>query len=646
MTDIGSPIAAVTMQVAEALFRDGRMSQARAYYERAAEQGERSALVYVRLALIANEERRVEDALNFACQAVEAEPEDPDHRYLLGRLHKAQGAFARAEAAYREALRLRPSYVDAWVSLGILLRLLQRPAEAEECHREALRLAPRNLVARLNLGNALLAQGRVREAAECFQEAVELDPKSAPAHRHLANAFLEQGHLGAAIPHFATALDIDPRDYEAAMGLARAFQWNSAFEDASSAFRLAIEIKPNDRFARLGLANLHFLTHDSAKAIEECERLLREFPDWSGAQTCLANVLGHEGEITRSKELYERALAAEPADHAARANYALLLLRLREFERAWEYYESRWPGILTGLAYQRGFAQPRWSGELLRGKALLITAEQGLGDEILFASVIPEVLRAAAHCVIECDRRLAPLFLRSFSGATVVGVDRKQDRWPQELADQLEQLPPFDYWTPIGSLPRHFRRSVDDFPSRGGYLHADPERVAYWRNRLAALGPGRKIGLSWRGGSKRTRGTMRSLSLEQLAPLLATPGVDWISLQYGPSSEERATLRATTGLAVHHWEEAIDAYDETAALVASLDLVISVCTAVVNLCGALGQPVWVLTPLVPDFRYGCQGPDIVWYPGARAFRQRRLGDWAPVLTEVGAALEDFVAKKA
>jgi hypothetical protein len=206
------------------------------------------------------------------------------------------------------------------------------------------------------------------------------------------------------------------------------------------------------------------------------------------------------------------------------------------------------------------------------------------------------------------------------------------------LVPGLESLGTIDYHVSLASLPLHLRNREEDFPRHAGYLQPAADRVAHWRARLAALGPGRKIGLSWRGGTADTRRSMRTLSLEQLLPVLRTPETHFVSLQYGEARAELEALQAQSGMHVTHWQEAIDDYDETAALCCALDLTVSVCTAVIHLNGALGRPVWVMVPAVPEWRYGYHGNSMPWYPCVALYRQQAGDNWEPVVERVAQAL--------
>jgi hypothetical protein len=229
--------------------------------------------------------------------------------------------------------------------------------------------------------------------------------------------------------------------------------------------------------------------------------------------------------------------------------------------------------------------------------------------------------------VWECDHRLALLLQRSFPQVQVIGSRHELvPRWLKEVGE-------IDYQVSICGLPGVFRTRAEDFPQHGGYLKADAAKVARWRAELEQLGPGLKIGLSWRGGTASTRRRLRSIALRDLSAILGTPGCRFVSLQYGDCASEIEQARAE-GVALAHWQTAIDDYDETAALCTALDLTVSVCTAVIHLNGALGRPVWVMAPAVPEWRYGRSGDTMPWYPSVRLYRQRSEAPWDEVFSRV------------
>ena len=201
-----------------------------------------------------------------------------------------------------------------------------------------------------------------------------------------------------------------------------------------------------------------------------------------------------------------------------------------------------------------------------------------------------------------------------------------------------------DYRVRCSDLPRMLRNCETDFPRRDGYLLADPVRADAWRERLAALGPGLKVGISWRGGTPATGEARRSIALDALLPILSTPATHFVSLQYGNVSAELAQLKMRHSVIVHSWASSDAAMEEVTALIASLDLVITVCTTAAHLAGALGKPTWVLVPLVPEWRYLYQGSSIPWYRTLHLFRQKRLNDWEDVIATVEGELAQKVAR--
>jgi len=343
----------------------------------------------------------------------------------------------------------------------------------------------------------------------------------------------------------------------------------------------------------------------------------------------LLDLTGREAEAER---LLGAALQVAPDDTDIGYNLAVCQLRHARFAEGWKGFELR-RRKENFIGRYRKFPFAEWQGEPLDGKGILVYPEQGLGDEIMYSSCIPELVSRARHVVIECNPKLGALFGRSFPRCTVTPRLRTM---ANDWVNHLEPRP--DYQTPMGSLPVHFRLHDGDFPRHSGFLAADRQKVAAWKERLGSLGPGAKIGLSWQGGVGHTGRARRSLSLEQLLPLLRLPGLQFISLQYTPVGDEIRELAARHGIAIHHWQDAIDDYDETAALVCALDRVVTVCTALVHLTGGLGRPAIVMVPFGSDWRYGAEGERMPWYPSVRLVRQRAIGDWSWVLDSVGGLL--------
>ena len=495
-----------------------------------------------------------------------------------------EGARRRLE----KALRLGGNAPQWWLALGDVRRRLGDLDKAALCYRAALDADPALAEAYVKLGGVHRASGSLDEAIGVLRRAYAIAPRDGEALRELVNALVERDACDRALEVAAAAAASDPGWFEAWLSLALAHLKRHAPHDALAALDSASRL-------RADAAELH---------------------DLRGA------ALQELGRVEDALAQYERAVALRPDFLQARFHRGLARLLLGDFERGWDDYELR------RVDERRSLDIAEWDGRALAGRSLLVTREQGLGDEIMFASLLAEVLGMARRVFVECDPRLESLLRRSFPGATVF-ASLPEGALP--FAVQRERI---DLRVAAGSLPRFLRRGAGAFPPHQGYLRADPRRVDYWRGRLAGLGPGPKVGLSWTGGVRKTRRAVRSVPLERWGPILAARGVRFVSLQYTAGAAEEA---AAAG--VVHWPEAIDDLENMAALACTLDAVISVCTSLVHLCGALGRPAWVLAPYSPEWRYGLRGGGMVWYPGSvRLFRQPAYGDWDAPIAEVAAAL--------
>lgn len=480
------------------------------------------------------------------------------------------------------------------------------------------------------LGESALAQGRSSEAASLLRRAITLDPAVPAFHRTLALACRAQADLAGAKAAYRSALRLEPGDVPTLVKLGTVCTKLGDVADARRSLDDAVRAAPGFAEAHLRRGELFLEESSPARAVEACLQAVRLDPGAARAHVALGWAHEVGGEVDAALAAYETALQIDPTSVDAHVSRATIHLSRENFPAGWDEFE--WRRRVPGqAALHERFGAPDWDGSPLEGRTLLFYGEQGLGDQIMYASCLPDLLRQGARCVIDCEPRLVALFERSFPQAVVHGA-RQSDPGDWIAAHEVEVK------LACASAPRFLRRSAADFPAHGGFLRADQAKVEKWQRRLAQIGPQAKVGLSWRGGVQRTGRAWRSLEVESLLPVLRYAGVQFISLQYDAHPDELARLREKHGVTIHHWPEAIEDYDETAALLCALDLTISVCTAVIHLAGALGRPVWILAPVKPDARYGLQGSSMRWYPSARLYRQRSFGDWAGVLEEIRADL--------
>lgn len=358
-------------------------------------------------------------------------------------------------------------------------------------------------------------------------------------------------------------------------------------------------------------------------------------------QNNLGTLYINEGKPELCFKYLDAAIAAQPDHDQAHWNRSLAYLELGDYERGWPEYDF---GLSANVRVDRNYTPPGhpplpvWRGE--KNAKVVVYGEQGIGDEILFASMLPQLIADTDLCVFECHRKLHKLFSNSFPGIDIYPTrEDEMVAWP--VINQTTPRYPFTHKIALGSLGRFYRQSLDKFPGTS-YLSPTPESELHWNELLAALPSGPRIGISWIGGHKKTRMEVRSVTLESLLPILSQ-NAQFISLQYTPQEEEiEAFQKAHPGIKIHYFPDACYSpiYDDTAGLVANLDLVITVCTSAVHLAGSMGVPTWVMTPSRPAWRYRLDLDTMPWYQNTLLFRQAPDSqDWEPVIADVAENLK-------
>ncbi|MGE3317530.1 MAG: tetratricopeptide repeat protein, partial [Planctomycetaceae bacterium] len=600
---------------------------------------------------------RVDEAVESYRSILELVPDAADIHYNLAGALEQLGDLPAAESSYRAALRFNPQMVEAFNNLGAIIHRQHRTEEAIACFDKAIALRPGYTDAELNRAAALQSQfqgtqfaiesgfsesksaatcfaqgqecerqGYFDEAAVQYRRAIEIDPRHSPAFFGLGFALLSNGRHEEARSAYESGLSINANNAGAWNNLGSIYNSLQNSEQAIRCFRKAIEILPRDAKAIYNLGNIHKDRWELESAVECYRQAISIDPRLAEAHVNLGVVLQHLGRLDDAVESHNRALRLRPADAETRFHRSQTRLMRGNFGTAWEEYEARWEYD----AAPREFPQPVWDGSPLDENSLLIFAEQGVGDEIMFASCVAEMVARTGKCCIECDARLVKLFSRSFPLAKVVARPKNKSL-PVDPAT-LE----CDWQIAMGSLPRFIRRSEADFPRHRRYLVADASQVDNWRARLAALGTGLKVGISWRGGHKPHVQQRRSISLDQWRPVLQTPGVQFVNLQYGDCAAELSAFEKKSGIRVHTWPDVdpLSDLDGFSAQISALDLVISVDNSTVHFAGAVGTPVWGLLHFSPNWRWMLEREDSIWYSSLRLFRQSALGDWAGVIGRV------------
>jgi tetratricopeptide (TPR) repeat protein len=535
-------------------------------------------------AIALHQQGRLAEAEKLYARILKVYPDQFDALHLSGLARLQGGKAGEAHRLITAALKVAPQSPDAHANLGLVLGALKRPADALASFDHALALAPDHLEALGNRGNVLLDLKRPDEALACFDRVLAREPRHLPARVNRGNALTALGRAQEAIGEYDAALALNPSDVKA------------LFNRASALFRLGRTVD----------------------ALVGFDRVLSLMPQYAEAQVGRGQALQALGRHADALASYRQAAAISKDYADAHFNAALARLTLGDYRAGFAAYEWRWKR--AGIA-RRSLGKPLWLGEYpLARKTILLHAEQGLGDTIMFARYAPLLARTGATVVLEVQGELKDL-LAQLDGVTVVA--------------RGEPLPAFDVHCPLGSLPLAFKTELTSVPADIPYLRAREERLAKWRPRLEAL-PGTRVALAWAGNPAHVNDRNRSIALARLVPLLSTPGVRFVGVQRDLREADRE-VRFEEKKLLQFGPELAD-FSDTFAVISLCDFTISVDTAAAHLSAAMGKPTWVLLPFWPDWRWTLDRERSPWYPDARLFRQQIDGDWDSVIARVTAEI--------
>jgi Flp pilus assembly protein TadD len=535
-----------------------------------------------------------------------------DAFFRQGQQFHMAGRLAEAEQIYRQVIAAAPRHADALHALGALALQSGRPAIADTLLTQAIALKPAADF-QLTRASVLLALGRPEQAAQIARLVLRARPQSAEAHQVLGHALSDSRQPQQAIEAYRTALRLKP-----------------ALPDIRNNLGMALR---------------------QANRLAEAEQELRQAPPEPEALANLSSVQKERGAFADAEATLRQALRIAPDNPVLHYNWSLLMLLLGRPSEAWNGWEQR---FRAGAVPARPFTQPQWQGDPLGTRRLLVHTEQGLGDVIQFVRYLPALRTMGQNIVLEAPPRLIRLLSSNPALPAMI---------PAGTAP-----PPADTVIPLLSLPA--RTTLP--PAQPPYLFAEPARVAAFRDRIGSHGF--RVGIAWQGNADRFEDNGRSFPLALFQPLAVVPGVRLISLQKGEGEEQIPTAafpgptfpgptfpgRAFPGPAfppeaspaatlpvetLEGLDAGPDAFLDTAAVMASLDLVITSDTSIAHLAGALGRPVWVALRHVPDWRWMLDRADSPWYPTMRLFRQSRPGDWAPVFAAIAQACRDQLAPR-
>jgi tetratricopeptide (TPR) repeat protein len=595
----------------------GRLADAEALYERVLKVRPRHFDALHLLGVLRQQQGRSDEALRMFAAALKVSPDSADALSNRGVALNTLERWDEALASYDRALAVEPNHVDALINQGHTFLKLRRFEQALASCEHALALDSDHPIALNNRGHALIELKRPAEALAMFERALAINPGHGDVIANVGRALQELGRLDDALKYYDEALARNPEHAESLSNRGLALSRLERFDEALTSLDRALALRPDFPEALSNRGNVLRVLDRYDEAMADYGHAISLCPNNLVAFNNRGVAFNELNRCADALENFEQALTIRP-DHAeVHFNRSLALLTEGRFREGWGEYEWRWKQDgWTGR--RRNFSQPFWLGpESVAGRTILLHAEQGFGDTLQFVRYGPLLAARGARVLLDVQPPLRAL-VASLEGTAVVAVDG-------------DRLPPFDLHCPLMSLPLAFGTELGTVPANVPYIRPDADRVAKWQRRLGEQKSVR-VGIAWTGSQAHRNNRNRSIPLDRFADLLSVPGVEFVSIQKDLSAADSTTLGAHSNVRVIGGE--LGDFADTAAVIAQLDLVVSVDTSLVHLAGALGKPVWVMLPFSPDFRWLLEREDSPWYPTARLFRQPRRGDWQSVIVRV------------
>ena len=515
--------------------------------------------------------------------------DDAAARAIDGALvHHRAGRLAEAERIYRQILSGTPNHPDALHLLGVVYGEKGQPQAAIELIGRAIGIRGNVPSYHANLGEYLRHGGKLDESAASFRRAIEMNGNDPGFHNGFGVTLMELRQIEPAIAEFRSAVRLKEDYAQAHNNLGGALREVGQLDEALAEVGRAIELQPQ-MFA---------------------------------AYNHLGLVLYDQGKYQEAIEAYSKALSLRHDYPKGHTNLSQAYLVLGDYPRGWAEYE--WRLEVPSIVGTRKFDRPRWDGSDPAGKTIFLHPEQGFGDMIQFVRFIPRLIERGAKVILESP----PELVRIFHGFG-------------EVLNPGQLIPPHDVHCPLMSLAGIFGVTAESIPAPIPYLKPEPRWVAEWSRRFDSNDDRLRVGLVWGGRGTHSNDRNRSMKLGQFAPLASVAKAAFYSLQKGAASAEAPA--PPPGMQLTDWTKELGDFADTAALLQNLDLLITADTAVAHLAGAMGKPVWVLTPAVPDWRWMLEREDSPWYPTMRLFRQKSAGDWPDVLRRVATELAKTAA---
>ncbi len=537
---------------------------------------------------------------------------------MARQLHLAN-QLGEAEELYSQILSEDPVNGAALAGLGVLASQTGRHGIGLQLLDQAIALHSDSAEFYLDRGAVLAALGRVEDAIASYQRSIALNPRLPGAWSNLSGALYRMGQWDQAIDAARQAISLNPDLPEAHNNLAGILRKKGLLAESIESARKAIALRPDFGDAHQILGDILLAGGQWEESIASFARAIELNPVIAESHVGLGLALFKQRRVDEAINAYRAALKLRPDFTLAHVNLGIALMLKGDLNQGMAEYDWRWK-LPEFSAVARRFSQPRWGGADLRGRRILLFAEQGIGDTLQFVRYVPLVAARGGRILLQCQPPLKNLL------KNLRGVEQWIDEGP---------LPSFDVQCSLVTLPLIFGTTLQTIPAPVPYLTADEGLAQRWKQRIGG-GRGRKIGLVWAGRPQYAEDRWRSIPLETLRPLWAAKNVSFFSLQKGPAADQIAKVSSEMNLTDLGNE--LHDFADTAAAMSAMDLIITVDTSPAHLAGALGRAVWVLLPYAADWRYFLDRSDSPWYPTMRLFRQMKPGDWETPIRTVATAL--------
>ncbi|WPZ36180.1 tetratricopeptide repeat protein [Thalassobaculum sp. OXR-137] len=577
---------------------------------------------------------RYKEAEKLARELVNSDKTDPKAWMLYSDVLATQGHYAAAERVLRGGLKFTKKDHSLWSLYGTQLREQERYGKSLKMFQRALYEAPTHLQAYENLANAYDLIGKEDLVTKYFERGLRFGAKTAQGIAALSGLTLQAGDIEGALERAQEALDLDPLEDKAVDAYVKAAHANERHREALAVAEAQYKRFPKNISVMSRYASSLARAGEFDNAIAFLESKIVLYPRSIHLARAYWNAWMRAGDYRRALKTYTRSSRLQAEKPKNQSGLAMQLLALGHWGPGFDLYETGFEQIKRGRGLKRKFKQPRWEGEDLTGKSIAIHSEQGVGDEIMFATMVSDVVKWADKVYLEGTKRVTDLYKRAFPGTQI--FHNRESRPYEDNQD-------IDYFVPIGSLGRYLRRSTSLFGRNRPFLQPNPELSQALRQKYkAAYGGNLIVGVGWRGGSAALRRLRRSFQARDLLPILKVPGVTFVCVQYGDVEQEIREVNDELDQDLIY-DSTVDPLKDlvaSASQIAACDLVISATNAGVHTAGGLGVPCWSLVPFESDWRWTLGRDDVVWYPGMRVFRQTTIDEtWGEVIGRVKAEFD-------